>query len=980
MAHLTCSLLGTPKVGWANGREITLPTRQETALLAYLAVEQERTHSRSALMSLLWGEKTDRAARNSLRQTLFRLRQALSVEEQTAVPFLLISPQMVQFNPQSPHTLDLRQFTHSLDRWEAHDHEILAACPACLDRLERAVTLYQGAFLDGFTLDASPAFEEWAIIWRERLHRRLLDALYHLAQAYIHRGEHQRARRYAWQQVALEPWREEAHRQLMEAMARGGHLQEALAQYQTCRTVLQQEFKMPPSDETRALYERIRAMPRILLRNFPSSVTSFVGRTEEMARLSALLSSDEIRLLTILGFGGVGKTRLAVEAARQHGRAFLNGAAFVPLAGAAPEENLALTIGAALGISFRDGRPAQQLLNHLQAKEMLLVLDNFEHLTAGVSLVRQLLSHAPRVKIIVTSRAALRLQGEWLFPLEGLAVESETGDQTQADAVRLFVQHARQVNPLFSESAVTSAAAARVCALLAGNPLAIELAASSLGFDDVETLERSLADNLTHLRSMWRDTPTRQRSLQATLLYSWRLLTAEERRVMRQLAVFRSGFSVEAACAVTQTQPQLLAALVQKSLARQVDVERYDLHPLVRHFASERLRASEAETQAAERRHAIFFTDLLHAQADRWHSTAVTEALAAINRESDNVRAAWRRAACLNLRPALARALESFYRWVMKRGILQEGIHALDSALNQVKPPQEKSDVLLGRILARRGMLAFYLGRHDEARAGLEESLACLGDAGSPGDIAFAQNGLAILACTRGAFHAAVKRYDAALAGYRAAGALWGVATVLNNRAILARIRGAYERANGWSRESLTLAQQVGDVTAQARALQNLGIVAYCQKQFAEARRLYAKSLALFREIGEPWETAVALGNLGEVCTDMGMPEEARAFLEESLSLRREMGDRVGTAIALNALGGLAITQGEEEQAEAYLVEALRLAMDADSEPLALEALVSLAQVWANRACYDWALEALALALTRPGCEANVRERAEQQW
>ena len=979
MTNLHCSFLGAPSIRWEDGTEVRLPTRHETALLAYLMVEQERPHPRAALTNLLWGEKSEKSARNSLRQTLFRLRQALAPGE-AGQPFLHISPRSVQFNPQSRHTLDVLQFIRLLDAWEAHQHEFLAACPECLTRLEQAVSLPAGDFLSGFALSASPAFDEWAAVWRERLHLRLLEAWYHLAEAFLQQGNYQRARRCAWQQIALEPWREEAHRQLMEALARSGHVQKALTQYRACRAILQREFGLPPADETAALYERIRMMPHVPLRRFPSPLTSFVGRSGELTRLSALLARPDVRLITIWGFGGVGKTRLALEAARRQGRAFLNGAVFVPLADVSPQDDLAAVLGAALGIALGGRPPLQAVLGHLRSRELLLVLDNFEHLKGQAGLLSRLLSAAPRLKIMVTSRITLQARGEWLFPLDGLSLEAPPGLPSEAEAVRLFVLRARQVNRNLPPSGME--AAARVCALLDGNPLAIELAASALNTGGVEALERALTVSLTHLRAAWQDTPSRQSSLQATLRYSWALLGAEEQGVLRRLSVFRGGFTAQAACTVAETRPAVLAALARKSLVRRTGPERYDLHPLVRGFAGERLLAEAPEAARTQRTHAAFFTGLLRDLAADWRGENSARALERANREAENIHAAWRRAAALGLYPLLAQALPSFYRWILQRGDFREGIQALEAALKALPPPEAgnaETRLLRGGLLARQGMLAFYLGRHGEARAALEKAQMPLEESRAPRETAFLQNGLGILASARGEFSAAEPCFEAALRLSRTVGDAAFAALTLNNLAILARIRGEYERSADLSRESLAQARLARDLDTQARALQNLGIVARCREQLPQARRFYQESLALFRSLAKPWDTALALGNLGEVCTALQEYRQAQTFLEESLSIRREIGDRSGIVMALDALGGLLMEQGRVEQAEYCLAEALHTAQEVGEEPLELGVLVSLAQLWAGKGQDAKAHAALTRVLAHPGCPADVRTRAGRQ-
>ena len=421
LGGLRVTLDGTPVVGF-----ISSPV---PALLCYLAITGI-PQFRPALAALLWSDLPEVDAATNLRQVLVNLRHLLD-------PYLLVTRQTVAFNRDRAYWLDVEHF-------EAH----LAAGFATgdLQRLRAAVTLYRGDFLQGFAVRDAPAFDEWALAEQQRLRERTLHALHVLAVQHTGRGEYAAGIDYTTRLLALDPWREEAHRQLMVLLARSGQRHAALAQYATCRRVLQEELGVEPAEETTALYKRIQAAGAASRHNLPPQPTPLVGRHEELPEIARRLADPACRLVTIVGPGGTGKTRLALQAAAEAVETFLDGIYFVPLAAVSSAESLVSTLAGVLKSPFASGvDPRLQLLNYLRERELLLVLDNFEHLIeAGAGLLIDILQQAPEVKLLVTSRERLTLQEEWLFELEGLTFRACAPDEEfeRYSAVQLFVQRA----------------------------------------------------------------------------------------------------------------------------------------------------------------------------------------------------------------------------------------------------------------------------------------------------------------------------------------------------------------------------------------------------------------------------------------------------------------------------------------------------------------------------------------------------------
>jgi len=563
MSGLVISLLGPPQITLA-GAPVSTPMWAKTqALLAYLAAESDRPHRREVLAGLLWPEQPDADARHSLRQALHQLQGAFGAENP---PPLLITPQTLQFNPAADCEVDVAEFAAVLAPCERHPHRRREACRACIERLESAAALYRGHFLAGFFLKDSVAFEEWALVRREQLARLAHAALHTLAEHHALCGDYERMAAIARQQIGLDPLAEDAHRQLMAALSWGGQRTAALAHYKALRQTLAAELGAPPEAETVALHGRIAADAhqrprRPPLHNWPgrAQLTAFVGRASEMAQIAEQLGAADVRLLTLLGTGGVGKTRLALETAAREACAFRDGACWVSLEAADTPELVVSAIAAALRFALAGpADPLVQLAGRLRNAELLLVLDNCETCITAGPLLADLLTGCPQLRILATSREPFHVRGERRFPVSPLPTVPAAPDRTQlqpgaavtAAAVALFVDRARAVRPDFSLTAENVEAVADICARLDGLPLAIELAAAHIRAFTPQALLTRLSSRLALLTAGPADLPPRQRTLRASIAWSHALLSRAEQMLFRRLAVFAGGCSLDAAEAV----------------------------------------------------------------------------------------------------------------------------------------------------------------------------------------------------------------------------------------------------------------------------------------------------------------------------------------------------------------------------------------------------------------------------------------------
>ena len=415
MSHLEIFLLGTVQVRHEENPVSERAYAKVLALLAWLAVESDRSHQRAYLALLLWPDQSDERARHSLRQALSTLRRMIGDDKTSE--YLTITRDAIRFNRTSDAMVDATEFRELVETCERHQHSRLDRCPPCMQRLQQAVTLYRGEFLQGFSVGDSIEFEDWVQVTRERLRHHALAAHTTIADYHVERGAIDDATATLRQLLAIDPLEEAAHRQLILLLVQSGKRAEALAQYERCRQLLDDELGVEPEPETVALYEQLRSAdgpsrsrsPRTgrspATLRMPAPATALVGREQELEEIVELLAHRDCRLLTLTGPGGSGKTRLAIQVATDQERQFPGAACFVPLASVHDPTEIVPAIAAELGLAlFGEVDPERQLLDWLRERSLFIVLDNAEHFVEDLGVVASMLSAAPEVKLLVTSR------------------------------------------------------------------------------------------------------------------------------------------------------------------------------------------------------------------------------------------------------------------------------------------------------------------------------------------------------------------------------------------------------------------------------------------------------------------------------------------------------------------------------------------------------------------------------------------------
>ncbi len=1003
MAHLTLSVLGEIQV-WKNNLPVSsFRSEKARALLAYLAVEAGRSHRREKLVGLFWPDHPEQRARHNLRQTIFNLRLALG-DSSARPPFIIITHDAIQFNRECDYWLDLDQFNGYFDVWEKNQSGEGGDQATLISQLEDMVQLYRGEFLQQFYLADSPEFEAWILAQRECLHQRAMNALSCLVNNSEKHADFQTARRYAFRQLELDPWREEAHCQLMRVLALDGQRSAALAQYKTCRRVLEEEFGVEPSPQTRELYEQIRLgslkpkagplvhIPASPIYNLPVSLTPFIGREQELADLAQPIADPDCRCITLVGPGGIGKTRLALQVAEQHRNAFSHGAAFIPLVSIASTDAVIQAIANGIGFSFYGpADPKLQLFNYLREKQILLVLDSVEHLLLAspptgtiVDLLLEILQQAMQVKLLVTSREILNLQEELPIEIQGLAFPPFESTDGVADysAVALFIQRARRTRPGFDMNADDKKGVVRLCRLVEGMPLAIELAATWARLLSPLEIAREIENSLDFLKASTRDLPERHRSMRTVFDHSWQTLSGEEKQVLSKLSVFRGGFQRQAAEQVAGASLPVLSSLVIRSLLRHMGTGRYDLHELIRQYAALKLTEDPYELYAVQERHSLYYLGLLEEKDIKLKSHHQNQAVAELISEIDNLRAAWNWSIADQKLIPLHRVSFTLAYLFELRNWFKEGELTFQKTVDALGtgPSGSGSDVLhqvvLQAMLANRGFFIFRQGRSDEAYAILAPCASFLRTRGDPPAAIFSLYYLGIVCWMLGKFTEAEESLEESLALSEKSGDRWFEAMAGEFLGILALDQGRYDQARQLLQKALVIFRQLGDPSMTAHLLTILGSTMQMLGDARQAENLLRESHELSRKIDYRHGMGLALETLGQVVSAQGRLEEARALLMESADLFREIGDNHRLSRTLNHQGLNYLALEDNAGAQNSFKAALRIAYDGGFMPPALEALAGLAAVETRQRASQGTLERIIYILQHPSSNEETKELA----
>ena len=749
---------------------------------------------------------------------------------------------------------------------------------------------------------------------------------------------------------------------------------------------------LSPSDTgyaspTTASHPAASIAPAVKKSNLPSHPTPFIGRTCEITEITDLLNRPTCRLLTLLGPGGIGKTRLAAQVTARQKEAYKHGICFVSLQAAETTDLFIATIADALKFPLA-GEAAfiTQLLNYLRNKELLLVLDNFEQLLPeqGQLVLPDLLAAASGVKLLVTSREALHLQEEWVFRVEGLSFPqtTQTGDFSRCEAVQLFEQRAQHVRPDFA-LATHLADVVHICRLVEGTPLAIELAAAWTKMLTCRAIAAEISRNLDLLTTHHRNVPDRQQSMRMIFDQTWLRLSRPERDVFRRLSVFKGGFRRQAAEQVAGASLPLLSMLQDKALLRWQSSGRYYTHELLRQYAAEQLGQAAEELARIKEAHCTYFADYMHEYNPDFGRYPQREAITAIGTELENIRAAWQyavREKKLGHIKKMARPLGIFCNFQSRYA---EGLKAYENLVGQLTalPETEESGLVLADVLMAKSWLQLRFGHLDDLEAAMrqsEEIYRRLNREPAAGYITDPAIILSFAALIRGDYAAAGDLAEQARQTGKRLDHPFDHEFACYLLAQVALAQGQVDTAQDYAQKAHQIGQAAGDRWFLAYVLNTLGDISCATQQYSQAQQHYQAAFDIRREFNDAEGMALALNHLGQVALRQATYSQAHNFFEQSLTLYQEINDTGGLATLYHHLGSTALALGDFDAARHNFCRALRLAADIHYQPVILTTLVSIGELLCRTQQPQRGIGLFTLVEHQTAVNEETRSRAAQ--
>ena len=838
-------LLGVAKLK-LNESSVLFVSDKRFLLLAYLALKADWV-ARDHLAFLFWGDSGSVAARKNLRHLLSRVR-ALELAQ------LEVQGEQLRWVVDS----DVQRFQRSL---------------AAGDWLE-AIGAYSGKLLAGLTPE-SLDFDDWLAQERDGLHGAYRDAAIQYAKQLEGTGKALEASELLLSVYKDDPLSEDVVQGVLRCAALSGNRSLGLTIFERFTATLRSELGLAPLEAT-AQPAAEPALEKSVLRNFPVPPSAFVGRELDLSEIAAYFTAPEVRLMTLIGAGGVGKTRLALQVALEQAATFRHGAAFVALASVADGNQIASAIAGALGLTISSEDLTAQLKSYLSDKHLLLVLDNMEHLLSGTGLLLELLAHCPQLRLLVTSRAALNFQGEYLIDVAGLDVPKDaTGNIEVFDSVQLLLRSARRVNPRFTLESRSKPAVVQICQLLQGSPLAIELASNWLRVLSVEEVASELQSSLDFLAADQPDLPERHRSIKAVFDSSWVLLQADQQLALAKLSLLRGGFTLESAARVAHATPSVLLGLVGRSMIAR-DGARFVMHEAVRQYADQRL--GTLDKAAALLALSLLARDWARAVAihDPMRPAAVSIKNLDVEFENVSIALVWSQ----QTDPLLCAEIVylPWYFW-FAAARKQIGMQWLTRLLES--PALQTPDMARANLLCTRSIIGMRIISADQRLADAEIALQ--------------------IACDVGDLHGQVR-------------ALFGSGMA---RGDLGMLEPAIQTLNA----ALELIEVVPDINVEADCRNELAFLHWHIGNTATSRQIFEDLIQRCRATGNKRSLANANANLAYVYASLGDLETEQKLLEQAIALYRESLNVNNICTSLLTLGNVMFQRGNLMGVSATLAE-----------------------------------------------------------
>jgi predicted ATPase/DNA-binding SARP family transcriptional activator len=953
-----------------NGENLDSLSLRAQVLLVYLALENGQ-HSRPYLASMLWPESSESKANTSLRVVLTELRK-------TVGNYLNINRNNIGFCPDAIFNLDLFEFEKSI-----HD-----------GRIEDALQLYRGDFLTGVFITGSNEFENWHRWERDRIR---LYSIRQIEEAILRAfalNNFQATAKIALGLLKIDPINEIANQYYSIALALDNLSAVSIQHLDSYINQVEDQLGLPVSPEITTIRELIKAGDLKSLvdmikpnHNLPPNMTGFVGRESDIATITNLLANPDCRLINLIGPGGIGKTRLVLQAIRENMMRFPDGVYFVPVEELISTDDIIPAIAKVL--NFRFGTivsmldPQTQLIDYLQDLSLIIILDGIEHLTDCTVLISKLLSEVPKLKFMTTSRHKLNLEAEWVHMLQGLPYQKKLMLDKYPDAISLFIERVNQINPQKTFNAEEVDIAYQICSLVEGMPLGIELAAAWTSVLELSRIAKEIERNYGFLEKEKSDKLGKHHSLQAVFNYSWDLLDTSQQDILLRLSVFRGNFSHKAAKDVCRTSLSNLSSLLDKSLIQKDHLGQFKLHPMVRQFSQEHL-IKDQNWLDIKQKHCRYFARHLNLQIPGIFEVKSASSRTEVQSNLPNILAA---AEFAILNPNLVEDLsiiQDLFTYFLIQGWHEGGLtfqHFAELLESEVTDKKAQTRVLLAKIQAQRGFFYSNLGIVDESEDICQESLLVLENQGEIRELAICKNNLGVNAIFSGEYDQAYNYLEDAIElgqktrcysypsydlwmGYlnfllgdyeKGLNNLftsrelfssdknhWGEAFSLSKIGLAKDGLGLYSEAIEYHQKSLDIFQITGDHAGQGYALSRMSLGALLLENFEEALDYGRQGLEHFTESGHRWGICVSLLRIGYANLGLGNKQEAGEFFKQALQscLKHNL-----EPLSLHGLAGIAIYKlisGKKSNA-------IELIQFVNNHPKTPAIYKDLSQIWFNK-------------------------------
>lgn len=888
ISHLEITLFGNPIIR-RNGQIYNdFKTKKSKALLIYLLYTQV-PHHRDYLADLFWGTLSQERASANFRHSLSDLRKDFS-------ECLYITRTEVGID----HNADYRVDTHLVHNYLQQQHPTK-------DDLDNMLLLYRAPFLDSFHINKTPDFLDWIIIEREKWHNNIVQTLSRQVRQLIEKHSYHDGLHYVEKLVALDPTNEMAQQLKLSLLGWTGQRTEAIRYYHQSETLLNETFNITPDPQTTEIYEQIKAgsfkltanaivssEPQLQKHHIPTQLVPLIGREKEIDQLSVLLTNPQIKLVTIVAMGGMGKTHLSLAVAEQQREHFSDGIYFIEFAHLSVDvdimQHIALSINYQLHIDADTAM--QQLLDYLNDKQMLVILDNFEHLQSQNKLILRLLNSTRYLTLLVTSRLRLNIRGEHIFNLKVFeTVDWQSIDEANKyPAVQLFVSNARRIQPEFTLTEVNLGYVSRICSIVDGLPLGLLMASSWLSVLTPQQIVDRISQSLKMLPTSMTGVSERHHEMTQVFDFTWSLLHEVEQTTFAKLTVFQRGFTFEASQEIANASAEIIMHLVNHSLIqREVASDRFVIHELLRQYGMQKLE-DIGETFNTELEHLRYFADFIQQQEDDLIRETQLLAIRRLTPDFDNIKRAWY-FALNNLTSIELSILDSMvmglFYFIRLREYWQEGYTLFHQAVQMIHGSEFEDQInRFGFILVAYCNCMFFLNHIDKT-------------------VAYAKIGL---------IHA--ENHSDADAQIVLASSL----------SIFLQIFGQVDEARAVFENGLRVAEDYGNPYYFAQLYQSQAFVARLDNDPERVMKCVELSLPVFREYGDHYFASHSLSAFAYAVAYQGHYDEAISYLEESLAIHSDFGSEQSLIGFYVDLSYYAFVMGDLERTEAYNTKTVDLA------------------------------------------------------